>query len=89
VPTKRLRERPAGEIVILILASAAGLLIVTSGVSMLLVFLFRPEENLAAVASGIGDVINTIVGALIGYLAGTTMKKEPDDKDPPDPPAEG
>jgi hypothetical protein len=88
VPPKKLRERPAGEIVILILASAAGLLIVATGISMVVVFLFRPTENLAAMANGIGNVINTIVGALIGYLAGTTMKKGPDDKDPPDPPAE-
>lgn len=86
MPSKKLRERPAGEIVILILASCAGVLIISTGVTLIITFVLHPEEDLTEVARGIADIINTIVGALIGYLAGTSIQKGKNDQDPPDPP---
>ena len=79
----KLRDRPAGEIVILILAGCVGVLILTTGIGLILAAIFHPEEDTAEAARGIADIINTIVGALIGYLAGSRTKavvEEPEDE---------
>lgn len=84
-------HRPVGDVVVLILAWSVGSLIFLCGLTVILIGLFHPSINIAQAARTIGDLINTIVGALIGYLAGSRGRGDTEgrDQNPPDPPTSG
>ena len=82
------KNRTTSEQVILILTWTVAIVIILDVVFILFFVLVRPTIDLSTAARGIGDIINVLVGALVGYLAGTKSKGDTDsrDPDPPQPP---
>jgi hypothetical protein len=73
-------ERSTAEIlVILVGLTVCGYVVVTGAVIMALAFF--TDRDLSRAASSIGDIINTLIGLLAGFLAGRTnlngKSKEP------------
>jgi len=62
---------------------AAMLLILLVGA--IVIAFFRPEANLSGVFNAITDIMTTMLGALIGYIAGRGNRPE-DEGQPPVPP---
>lgn len=73
-------HRSTADVVLLLLAGSTAFIIVASGLAIILAQFVHPEADLATAAAGIGDLVNTLVGALIGYLAGSRAKGNPPDK---------
>jgi hypothetical protein len=63
-------RRSSSDFVVRALTISVSVLIVVSGLSLIIVELFYPAQDTSGAVRGIGDIINTVVGALIGYLAG-------------------
>lgn len=73
-------KRNTADFVIRLLAISASLLIVITGLSLIVTEIFFPANDTSGAARGVADIINTVVGALIGYLAGVSRSSP---KDPP------
>lgn len=79
---KRLKDRSTAELVVLALTLTVCIVILGFVAFILVLSVHRPSVELAEVARNISDVINVLIGALVGYLAGTRQsKKDRDDGD--------
>ena len=67
-------KRSVGDILVLVLSFTVCGMVVFAGIAVLILVLTRPGVDVAPVARGIGDVINTMIGLLAGFLAGRTDK---------------
>jgi hypothetical protein len=76
-------RRSTADFVIRALTISVSVLIVGTGLSLIVVEIFLPQNpNTGNAARGVGDIINTVVGALIGYLAGRAPgRSSPKDSD--------
>ena len=78
----RLRDRPTGDLLVLVIAGTICSIVLSAGIAVLILLIVRPEEPLIAkIVSGLVAVINTLIGLLAGYIAG--MSGGPDLKKPP------
>jgi len=64
------------------LAGLVGVLVMGSLVIVLIARLAEPSVDLDKAAARIADVTNTLIGAIVGYLAGRGVPDKP--KEPPD-----
>jgi hypothetical protein len=72
--------RSTADFVVRTLTISVAVLIVASGLCLILVELLAPgEHDTAEAVRGVSDIINTVVGALIGYLAGLARGARKDD----------
>ena len=67
--------------VLLILTWSMAIVIVISGAVILLLVVFRPDADVKEAANNIGDIINTVVGALLGYMAGSYHASSQDESE--------
>jgi hypothetical protein len=78
----RLRDRPTADLVVLGLALVVGFSVVATTVGALLLRIVDPSADLTKIGARLADVTNTLIGAIVGYLAGRGT-----DEKPPPPPA--
>ena len=76
------RDRPTGEIMVLMIATTICTYIAGSMI-VLFILAITTSRDLSGPARNIADIINTLIGLLAGYLAGRTdialgSKKEPE-----------
>jgi len=69
---KRIRDRSTGEILVLMVAATVCGYVIVSGTVIILLVFVRPEVDTTNAARNIGDVINTLIGLMAGFLAGRT-----------------
>lgn len=74
----RWRDRPTADIIVLILAVSVGLIVVVLTLAVVLAQFISPNLDFVAAARVISGVINTVIGALIGYMAGNRMPQPKD-----------
>jgi len=67
---RRLRDRETTDLLVLLVGGTVCFVIVGLMLSLIISEIARPEHDTSAAASAIGDVINTMVGLLAGFLAG-------------------
>lgn len=79
---KRLRDRPTADLVVIFLAGVVGVVVVLSLVGAFVARATDPDLDLTPIAARLADVTNTLIGAIVGYLAGRGIEK------PPPPPPE-
>ena len=68
----RLRDRPTGDLMVLLVAVTVCGSVVFGGVAVILVTLFQPDVDVTNAARNIADLLNTLIGLLAGFLAGRT-----------------
>jgi len=83
----RWRDRSTGDVLVILIAlTICFSVIATGGVTVVYLFL-NPGQNVDGPARLIADVLNTLIGLLAGFLAGSTTVnsvKKPPDASPPD-----
>lgn len=70
--TSWLTKRTTGDILVLIVAGTICVAILATGAAVAFLAFVQPERNLSNVMNMIGDIINTMIGLLAGFLAGRT-----------------
>ncbi len=66
-----LRDRPTGELVVLIFAVTLGVTLVAAAIGVVVVEATHPELDTTPALTALGQVLTVLVGASVGYLAGT------------------
>jgi len=67
-----LRDRPTGDLMVLMVATTVCGSVVLGGAAVILVTLLRPDIDVTNAARNIADLLNTLIGLLAGFLAGRT-----------------
>jgi membrane protein DedA with SNARE-associated domain len=82
----RLRDRPTPDLVVLFLAAVVGITIIGSTLGLFFASWLGADVDLGKVGARLADVTNTLIGAIVGYLAGRGVEREDptDPKGPPD-----
>jgi hypothetical protein len=76
----RLRDRPTADLVVLGLAMVVAFSVIATTVGAVILRVTDPHADLTKIAARLADVTNTLIGAIVGYLAGRgTPPKEPPD----------
>ena len=81
VTVRRLANRPTADLVVLLLAGLVAVIVVTAVAGVLVIALVRPRADVGGVVHSLSDVTNTLIGAVVGYIAGRGLAAKP----PPDP----
>jgi len=68
----RFRDRPAGELMVLMVAATVCGSVVVGGGAIILLAFFQPEFDTSNSARQIADLLNTLIGLLAVFLAGRT-----------------
>jgi hypothetical protein len=66
----RLRDRSTPDLIIVALTGLLALLLLGSLVTVLILELTSHPEDIPALAGKLADVTNTLIGAVVGYIAG-------------------
>jgi hypothetical protein len=79
------KNRTTGELLVIFVGvTVCGYVIVTGTVVMFLAFF--TDRDLSGIAGNIGDIVNTLIGLLAGFLAGKTdmavKNREEKDQEP-------
>ena len=67
-------NRPTPDLIVMILSAIVGFVIIFSVITITVVAIVNPDENLTTIFAKIIDVTNTLIGAIIGYVAGSKVK---------------
>lgn len=67
-----LRDRSTSDLLVLLIAGTICSVVALAMVAIFVLEVIHPEESTADFASGIADVITTLIGLLAGFLAGRT-----------------
>jgi len=78
----RLRDRPTADLVVLGLAVVVAFSVVVSTIGAVVLVIADPSADLSKIGARLADVTNTLIGAIVGYLAGRGVPDKP--KEPPD-----
>lgn len=81
----RLRDRPTPDLIVLFLAAIVGVLMIGAMFSVVYLEAVHAAVDLDKLSSRLADVTNTLIGAIVGYLAGRGVDpNEKNKKGPPD-----
>jgi hypothetical protein len=64
------KNRSTIDIVVILLTSIVGLTMLSVVIGVILLRLLRPEVDVKGAGSVIGNVLTTLVGALVGFVGG-------------------
>jgi hypothetical protein len=74
----RFRDRPTADLIVIVLTGLVATIILVSVAGIFLLEVFRPEVNVEKLAARIGTIISTLVGAIVGYVAGKSNSGDVD-----------
>jgi hypothetical protein len=63
-------RRATADIIVITLTGIVGFVVISSTIGAVIWRIQDPDADLAALASRVGDITNTLIGAIVGYLAG-------------------
>lgn len=66
----RLRDRPTSDLIVLFLALVVGLLAIGAMLSVAILLAAHAHVDYDKLSARLADVTNTLIGAIVGYLAG-------------------
>lgn len=71
----RLRDRPTPDLVVLFLAGLVGVILTTAMVGFVVLEATGKDDGVAVLATRIAAITNTLIGAIVGYLAGRGVER--------------
>jgi hypothetical protein len=75
----KLRDRPTGDLLVLMIAGTICGVVVITMVTVLIVDIVHPNSDTSNAAKGVGDIVGALIGLLAGFLAGRQMPKNGDE----------
>jgi Na+/H+ antiporter NhaA len=66
----RIRDRPTPDLIVLALTGVVILVLVFTTITLLVEAIWYPDHGEAEVAKRIGQILSSLVAAIVGYLAG-------------------
>ena len=69
-PADKLRQRSTPDLIVIALAGVIAFVVIASVIGGIVWRVNDPNADLAELTARIGDLVNTLVGAVVGYLAG-------------------
>ena len=69
------KNRSTFDIVVVILAATVGLTVMLVVLGVIMLRLFRPEVDVKGAGAVIGNILTTLVGALVGFIGGRATGK--------------
>jgi hypothetical protein len=63
-------ERPTADLVLLIITGLIAASVLLAGAGLILISVLRPDSDLAPLYGTFGNMIDLLIGAVLGYLAG-------------------
>jgi high-affinity K+ transport system ATPase subunit B len=82
----RLRDRPTVDLIFLIFALTVCFVVVLAATAMVYTAIWAPQVNRAALVTRVTAMVNTMIGAIIGYAAGSSRPANPTPSEHPDQP---
>jgi hypothetical protein len=81
-----MRDRSTADVLVMMLATTVCVAIIVGEVGIVIIEAVNPETDTSTAGGAIGDIINTLVGMVAGYLAGRTevariRRKREDDEE--------
>jgi hypothetical protein len=76
----KLGDRPTPDLVVMALVAIVAVLLVGSMVAVVILEATNHEADLPALAGKLADVTNTLIGAIVGYVAGRGRQAEDGDQ---------
>lgn len=70
LPSPPLRQRATSDLIVMFLAAIVAVVILVTLVGAIVWKINDPGADLGDVTDRVGEVVNTLVGAIVGYLAG-------------------
>jgi len=64
------KRRPAVDVVVILLTAMVGITLVTSVIGVLILRIVHPQTDVSRGAEVIGNIVTTVVGALVGFIGG-------------------
>jgi hypothetical protein len=65
-----LRERPTADLIVIVLTGVVTVILLIAVVGVILLEVYRPETDIQALAARVGTLVSSLVGAIVGYIAG-------------------
>jgi len=73
-----LRDRPAADVIVLILTLVVAFVIVFATIGLAVGLLIGGEPNVPQIAKAIGDLTGSLIALIVGYVAGRGVKPNGD-----------
>jgi hypothetical protein len=77
----RLRDRPTPDLVVMFLAGLVGVILTTAMVGFVVLEAVGKNDDVTVLATRIAAITNTLIGAIVGYLAGRGVERGSDGDD--------
>jgi hypothetical protein len=75
----RLRDRPTADIIVFGMAATVGFVIVAGVICGIIWRVLDPNAEIGQLIKWIGDLTSTLIGAVVGFLAGKGSVEPPKD----------
>lgn len=72
----RMRDRPTPDLIVIFLTGLVAVLLLGSMLIVVVLELTNRGDDVPALAGKLADVTNTLIGAVVGYLAGRGRRDE-------------
>jgi hypothetical protein len=69
-PSDRIRDRPTSDLIVFGFAATVMMVILTAVICGTIWRINDPNADIDALVGWVGDLTNTLIGAVVGYLAG-------------------
>ena len=66
----RLQDRPTPDLIVFCLTAVVALCVVGLVMALLVSSIWFPEHDLASLSQRVGTILSSLIGAIVGYLAG-------------------
>ena len=73
---RRFRDRPTADLVIFFLTGLVGFVIVASTIGVIVAEAINPEIDTGLIVARIVGIVNSLTGAIIGYVAGRGVRSD-------------
>jgi hypothetical protein len=64
------KERPTIDVVVILMTILVGVVLIMSTLGILVVRIMTPEADVSGGAAAVGNILTTVVGALVGLIGG-------------------
>lgn len=66
----QLRDRPTADLIVILLSGVVAFCVVSLATAVVVSSIWFPDHDITSLSQRIGTIISSLIGAIVGYLAG-------------------